>query len=78
MRQIMYVQEYGLSFAIPNIKKIRNTDIWELRILGKDNVRLFCVSQKDRTIKILHIFKKKSQKTPTKELALAMKRKVGS
>ena len=74
LRQLKYVEEYGLNPAIPNIKKITNTSLWELRILGRDNIRVICVSQPEREIKVLHIFKKKKQKTPTNELNVALKR----
>jgi hypothetical protein len=42
LRQFKYLQEFGLTPEIPNIKKLKNTPIWELRILGKDNIRIFC------------------------------------
>ena len=74
LRQLKYVEEYGLNPAIPNIKKVTNTPLWELRILGKDNVRIICVSLPEKEIKVLHIFSKKKQKTPTKELNRALKR----
>lgn len=74
IRQLKYVEEYGLNPAIPNIKKITNTPLWELRILGRDNIRIICVSQTEREIKVLHIFKKKKQKTPANELKVALKR----
>jgi len=68
------VEEYGLNPAIPNIKKITGTSLWELRILGRDNIRIICVSLPDKEVKVLHIFKKKKQKTPTSELNIARKR----
>jgi phage-related protein len=74
LRQFKYIEEYGLSPAIPNLKKIINTRLWELRILGKDNIRILCVSLKKQEIMILHIFRKKSQKTPVRELNIAVKR----
>lgn len=74
LRQFKYVEEYGLNPAIPNIKKIGGTSLWELRILGKDNIRIICVSRQKREIKVLHIFRKKKQKTPAKEISLAIKR----
>src|SRR3972149_4745143 len=74
LRQLRYVEEYGLNPAIPNIKKITNTSLWELRILGRDNIRIICVSQPEREVKVLHIFRKKKQKTQTNELNLALKR----
>jgi phage-related protein len=74
LRQLKYIEEYGLSPAIPSLKKIINTRLWELRILGKDNVRIFCGSLKNQEIMILHIFRKKRQKTPIHELKIAVKR----
>ena len=74
LRQLKYVEEYGLNPAIPNIKRIAGTTLWELRILGKDNVRIICVSLSNKEVKVLHIFKKEKQKTPAKELNLALKR----
>ena len=74
LRQLRYVEEYGLNPAIPNIKKITNTSLWELRILGRDNIRIICVLQPEREVKVLHIFRKKKQKTPTNELNVALKR----
>lgn len=74
LRQLKYVKEYGLNLAIPNIKRLTKTLLWELRILGKDNIRIICVSLPKREVKVLHIFKKKKQKTPTRELKIALKR----
>lgn len=74
LRQLKYVEEYGLNPAIPNIKKIRGTSLWELRILGKDNIRVICAPQPGKEIKVLHVFNKKKQKTPAKELNSALKR----
>lgn len=69
----MYAREFGMSPKIPNTKKVTGTDFWELRILGKDNIRIFCVG-KEKNIHIVHIFAKKKQKTPIKELNIAMER----
>src|SRR3990167_3993301 len=74
LRQLKYVEEYGLNPAIGNIKKITNTSLWELRILGRDNIRIICVALPNKEVKVLHIFRKKKQKTPTDELNMALKR----
>ena len=74
LRQIKYIQEYGLTPSIPNLKKISGIPFWEIRILGKDNVRIFCTSLPNKEVKILHIFAKKKQKTPLKEINLALQR----
>jgi phage-related protein len=74
VRQLKYVEEFGLTPAIPNNKKLTGTSLWELRILGKDNIRLICVGLSKNQVKVLHIFSKKSQKTPLKELQKAQDR----
>lgn len=74
LRKLKYVEGYGLSPVIPDIKRFTGTPLWELRILGKENIRIFCGSLPKNEIKILHIFKKKTQKTRAKEILLALKR----
>jgi phage-related protein len=74
LRQLQYVQEFGLTGAVPNLKKLTNTPLWELRILGKDNIRVFCVPLPNKEVVVLHIFTKKKQKTPQNEIAIALKR----
>ena len=74
LRQLKYLEEYGLNPAIGNIKKITGSSLWELRILGRDNIRIVCVSLPGKEVKVLHVFRKKKQKTPTNELNIALKR----
>jgi len=74
LRKLKYVEEYGLNPNIPDVKKVTNTPLWELRILGRDNIRVFCISLPGKEVKVLHIFKKKKRKTPSKELNIALKR----
>lgn len=74
LRQLKYVEEYGLNPVIPNIRKVINTPFWELRILGGDNIRIICTPLSRREVKVLHVFKKKKQKTPTKEINIALTR----
>ena len=74
LRQLQYIQEFGLTPAIPNLKKIKETPLWELRILGKDNIRILCAQIRKEVIVVFHIFVKKKMKTPKREIILAMKR----
>jgi phage-related protein len=74
LRQLKYVQEFGLTPAIRNIKKLKRTPLWELRILGKDNIRIICAALPNEKIVVLHIFSKKKQKTPKNEIAVALQR----
>ncbi|MBI4067542.1 type II toxin-antitoxin system RelE/ParE family toxin, partial [Candidatus Gottesmanbacteria bacterium] len=49
--------------------------LWEARIkAGNSLLRIFYTYKKGRVIILLHIFVKKEQKTPTKELEVARNR----
>ncbi len=56
----------------PYIKKLQDK-IYELRISGKTPIRIFYTMANGKYY-LLHAFKKKSQKTPPKELKLAIDR----
>jgi phage-related protein len=73
-RQIAHLEEFGLSRINPALKKLAGTPLWEVRILGKNGVRIICVAVIDREILVLHIFKKKSDKTSFKDLNISLKR----
>jgi phage-related protein len=68
------LERYGINLGIPHIKKLRNCDLWELRILGGDNIRIFYVAVKDRKFLLLHGFVKKKQKTDIREIKIALHR----
>ncbi len=69
-RQLRYLEEYGLTPEVIDLKKLKGYEFWEVRILGKENIRIF-VWGYDQSIFVIHIFKKKSQTTKSKELDLA-------
>ncbi|MDO8638657.1 MAG: type II toxin-antitoxin system RelE/ParE family toxin [Candidatus Daviesbacteria bacterium] len=71
---ILLLEIFGLEGGYPHIKKIVGTDLWEYRILGSDSIRIFYVSMTGKRFLILHGFKKKKQKTPTKEMKIAEER----
>ena len=73
-RVLSYIEEYGLITAVPHVKKLTGTPLWEIRILGQDNIKVFYASTLKDTIVVLHGFAKKSQKTPLKELEIALAR----
>lgn len=73
-RQIKYLREFGLTRENPDLRKISGTSLWEVRILGRDSTRIICVIVIYNRIIILHIFRKKSNKTPLSEIDLALKR----
>ena len=73
-RTLDYLEEFGLEGAYPHTKKLIGTPLWEIRILGIDNIRIFYVTVTGKIFLLLHGFKKKTQKTPNKEIKIAEKR----
>jgi len=74
LRLFYLIQEFGLTPVIRHIKKISGTPLWEIRILGGDSARILYASKIKEEIILLHAFKKKSMKTPPKEINIALKR----
>lgn len=68
------IKKYGLDSVISHIKKLTGTPLWEIRVLGQDNIRVIYLVPKSNTVLVLHGFIKKTQKTPQRELILALKR----
>lgn len=44
LKTLGHIEEFGLISAIPHIKKLSGTPLWEIRLLGRDNVRVLFVS----------------------------------
>ena len=74
IRILTYIQQYGLVTAIPHIKKLAGHPLWEIRMLGRDNIRIFYASILTDSILLLHGFIKKSQNTPQREIDTALTR----
>lgn len=72
LRTINLLEEYGQELGMPHVKSLK-AGLFELRIRGKQEIRLFFVFRNKRVI-ILHGFVKKSQKTPNSEIEIAKKR----
>ncbi len=66
------LRAYGPRLTFPHTKFITK-NIFELRIRGKTEVRIFYTHLHGEHI-LLHAFKKKTQKTPIKELRIAQRR----
>lgn len=74
LRIIEAIETYGLTSVIPHLKKLSGTPFWEIRILGKDNIRVLYVLIENQDILLLHGFVKKTQKTPVGEINTVLKR----
>ena len=70
------LKSYGVSVGSPHIKKLTGTELWELRILGSDSIRILYIAITGKTFLLLHGFKKKKDKTPPKEIRIAEERLV--
>lgn len=71
------LQEFGTQLGAPYVKKVIGTKLWELRMTGADNIRIFYIAIHKRMFLLLHGFKKKKQKAPKKEIKTALKRLAG-
>lgn len=66
------LEAQGPYLSMPHSKKLTK-NLHELRIRGKVEVRIIYTFYK-RKIFLLHAFKKKTQKTPAKEIKVAQER----
>ena len=66
---IKILEQHGTRAGEPFIKKVDDKeDIWELRPLGN---RIFFVAWIENTFVLLHVFQKKTQKTPPRQIEQA-------
>lgn len=70
---VRLLQQYGNMLGLPHSKALGNS-LYELRIRGKEELRIFYCFVKQRIIYLLHVFKKQKQHTPQKDLDLALSR----
>ncbi len=68
------LEHYGIRLGSPHTKKLVGTDLWELRVLGQDNIRVLYIAITGKNFLLLHGFSKKKQKTDKKEIEIALTR----
>lgn len=71
---INLLESYGVRLGPPRTKKLVGTDLWELRILGQDNIRILYIAVTGKNFLLLHGFNKKKQKTDKREIETALAR----
>ena len=69
LRTIDLLEEFGLKLGLPHSKKI-SLHLFEIRISGKQKVRIFYTFHKSK-IFLLYGFVKKSSRIPQKEIKIA-------
>ncbi len=72
LRTTDLLEEFGYKLGSPHIKKISD-NLFELRVQGKQEIRIFYIFSKNQII-LLHGFVKKSQKTPKREIEIAQRK----
>lgn len=73
-RQLELLEEFGPLLPMPHARPMGG-GLYELRIRGKQEIRMFYVFSKGTSIYVVHGFVKKTQQTPKKEMAIARKHK---
>ena len=75
VHNVRLLKQYGSRLGMPHAKMFGG-GLYELRVRGREELRIFyCFIQK--TIYLLHAFKKQTQETPQKELDTARQRMGG-
>lgn len=74
IRVLTNIKEYGLGSVTTHTKKLSGSPLWEIRILGSDNIRVIYAIPIQNIVLLLHGFIKKSPKTPQKELDKSLER----
>lgn len=74
LRIIENINQYGLMAVISHLKKLEGFPLWEIRVLGKDNMRIIYAVLVGQEVLLLHGLFKKSQKTSSSEISISMKR----
>ena len=74
-RIVELVQGYGLERVHePHIKHLERP-LWEMRMKGKSGIARACyVTAIGKRVVVVHVFVKKTQKTPRREIELALKK----
>ena len=74
VRAILLLEDYGPVLRMPHARHLRGK-LWELRIDGRPNsYRVLYVGVPGRKFIVLHVFAKKTDKTPSREIETAERR----
>jgi len=74
-RIVELIQDHGVDrVREPHVKHLEGA-LWEMRMKGKDGIsRAIYVTARGRRVVVVRVFVKKTQKTPRRELNLALER----
>jgi phage-related protein len=74
-RIVELIQSYGFDqLREPHVRHLEGS-LWEMRMKGKDGIsRAIYVTAKGRRVVVVRVFVKKAQRTPRREIDLALER----
>ncbi len=74
-RIVELIQAHGLErVREPYVKHLQGS-LWEMRMKGRSGIgRALYVTAVGKRVVVVHIFEKKTQKTPRREIIIALKR----
>jgi phage-related protein len=74
-RIVELIQSHGLERVREPYVKHLEGPLWEMRMKGKDGIaRAAYVTATGRRVVVVHVFPKKTQKTPRREIRTALRR----
>ena len=74
-RMVLLIGQFGLQHLPRKYVRHLEGQIWELRLEGKDGIaRALYITASGQRVVVVRVFTKKTQKTPRKEIELALKR----
>lgn len=69
------IQSHGLERVRDPYVKYLEGQIWEMRMKGRSGIARACyVTAVGKRVVVVHVFVKKTQKTPRREILIALKR----
>lgn len=75
VRAMNLLEKFGLTLRAPYVKHLTNYDLWELRVqAGRNDYRVFYFAYTGQRFVMLHGLRKKTQKTPPRDLEVAQRR----
>lgn len=74
-RIVHLIETHGLEMMREPYVKHLAGPVWEMRMKGKDDIaRAAYVTAAGRRVVVVHVFGKKTQKTPRREIEIALRR----
>ncbi|GEP05482.1 type II toxin-antitoxin system RelE/ParE family toxin [Methylobacterium oxalidis] len=74
-RIVRLIQMHGLERVREPYVKHLEGPVWEMRMIGRDGIaRAAYVTASGQRVVVVHVFQKKTQKTPRREIEVALRR----